>query len=82
MTQRVIPMTSENTGARQTRDRDELGSAVQLEFPDMFLAGPLKPVALSAAASNIAGTDIISKSDLAMMRGRRERHAQQKRNER
>jgi hypothetical protein len=81
MTRRGIPMI-ENTGAPQTRDQDELGSAVQLELPDMFLAGPLKPEALRAAAPSIAGADIISKSDLARMRDRRKMHAQQKRNER
>jgi hypothetical protein len=67
--------------ARNTRQSKGSGESVQLELPDLVADITERRDILANRVSNIAGTDIISKSDLAMMRGRRKRHDRQKRNE-
>lgn len=73
-TQRVIRMATENNDRPEARKADDRGSAVQLEFPDLFMEADVR-------APNMTGADIISKSDLAMMRGRKKRYDHEKRNE-
>jgi hypothetical protein len=69
-------MTTENNSKPTTREADGLGEPLQLELPELFLEVG------GEGALSFGGADVISKSDLAMMRGRRKRHDQQERNKR
>ncbi len=82
MTLRGIPTTTENNSKLKARKRDDAGKAVQLEFPEILLDCPTRGEAFGGRAVCVGDADIISKSDLAMMRGRRKKYDQQKRNER
>jgi hypothetical protein len=81
-TQPVIHMATENNRKPETRGADDLRKAVQLPLPELFPSCPERCEALSDYAPSFGGADIISKSDLAMMRGRRKKDGHQKRNER
>jgi hypothetical protein len=81
-TQPVMHMATENNRKPETRGAENLQTAVQLPLPELFPSRREERAGLGDNAPNFGGADIISKSDLAMMRGRRKKHDQQKRNER
>ena len=74
-------MATENSDRPETRGGGDLDKAVQLHLPELFVDGAAMHGAPGDAAPDM-GTDIISKSDLAMMRGRRKKYDRQERNER
>jgi len=66
-------MATENNDSPETRGVDDLGAAVQVEFPDLFTDCPSRREVVAAGGPSFGGAGIISKRDLAMIRGRRKK---------